>query len=324
MIRMHFCDADLRQITFAPAPNALWETALSVRLLLGAQTSRSWSRPGVRRLHQQVRGSLAERAGVLAPLVPPKNFIPTFLLQPDAGDFATGVKQASQTTSSNLAFDLSELSPAQQAGRWAQELADGASWARQTLASDLNRYFTSSVEPLWPQIQAEAAADRTLRAETLLRGGVDALLATLHPDCRWQPPTLYIPFGDDHDIALPGHGLLLIPSYFAPRLIVTYRPDAASVLTYPIFVGGQSTDQADVLGPLLGRTRAAVLAALRDPATTTSVAERVGTSLGSASQHATVLRNAGLVSTTRIGGAVLHTLTPLGQALLRSGPNVGS
>ncbi|MEV1178870.1 winged helix-turn-helix domain-containing protein, partial [Nonomuraea sp. NPDC049784] len=72
------------------------------------------------------------------------------------------------------------------------------------------------------------------------------------------------------------------------------------------------------------RTRAAVLATLRAPATTTSVAERVGISLGSASQHTTVLRNAGLISTTRTGGAVLHTLTPLGQALLHSGPNVGS
>ncbi|MGI5487737.1 ArsR/SmtB family transcription factor [Microtetraspora malaysiensis] len=316
MMRMHFSDADLRQIAFAPAPNALWETALSVRLLRGARTGRSWSRPGVQWLHRQVSGSLAERAGVLAPLVPPKSFVPGFLLQPDAGDFAAGVKLASETPSSYLALDMSVLSPAQRAGRWAQDLSDGTPEARQTLARDLHRYFTSSVEPLWPQIQTEAAADRTLRAETLLRGGVDALLATLHPDCHWQPPILHIPIDLDHDITLGGRGLLLIPSYFAPRPMVTYNPDATTLLSYPLHVGDRPTGPADALGPLLGRTRATVLAILRDPATTTVVAERAGISLGSASQHTTVLRNAGLISTTRMGGAVLHTLTPLGSALL--------
>ena len=42
-------------------------------------------------------------------------------------------------------------------------------------------------------------------------------------------------------------------------------------------------------------------------------------SLASASQHAAVLREAGLVVTLRHGNAVLHTLTPLGAALLRGG-----
>jgi DNA-binding transcriptional ArsR family regulator len=53
--------------------------------------------------------------------------------------------------------------------------------------------------------------------------------------------------------------------------------------------------------------------------TTSELARRVGVSLASASQHASVLREAGLVHTLRQGGAVLHTLTPLGAALLRGG-----
>ncbi len=55
----------------------------------------------------------------------------------------------------------------------------------------------------------------------------------------------------------------------------------------------------------------------RHPATTTETADRVGISLPSASQHTSVLRNAGLITTTRTGTAVLHTLTPLGTALLQ-------
>ncbi|MEV4243788.1 winged helix-turn-helix domain-containing protein [Streptosporangium canum] len=324
MMRLHFSDTDLRRITFAPAPNALWETVLSVRLMGGAPTGRTWSRPGVRHLHRQVKGSLPERAGVLAPLIAPKSPVPGFLLQPDAGDFAASVELVRETPDSRLAIELSLLSPAQRAGRWAGELADGTPWARQTLADDLYGYFASTVEPLWPRIQAEAAADRALRSETLLRGGVDALLATLHPDCRWRPPTLHIPVTSDHDFPLCGRGLVLIPSYFVPRPMVMYQDHAATVLVYPIFAADRRTGPGDVLGRLIGRTRAAVLATLRDPATTTSVAERVGISLASASEHTTVLRNAGLISTTRTGGAVLHVLTPLGEDLLYSGSNPGS
>jgi DNA-binding transcriptional ArsR family regulator len=45
----------------------------------------------------------------------------------------------------------------------------------------------------------------------------------------------------------------------------------------------------------------------------------VGISLAAASQHASVLRDAGLITTHRQGSAVLHVLTPLGAELLRGG-----
>ncbi len=38
--------------------------------------------------------------------------------------------------------------------------------------------------------------------------------------------------------------------------------------------------------------------------------------ISSISQHTTVLRDARLIRTTRIGKSVLHTLTPLGESLL--------
>ncbi|GAA0823009.1 hypothetical protein ACFQVD_34090 [Streptosporangium amethystogenes subsp. fukuiense] len=45
-------------------------------------------------------------------------------------------------------------------------------------------------------------------------------------------------------------------------------------------------------------------------------AYRVGISPATASQHTAVLRNAGLLTTGRMGGAVLHTPPPPGSALL--------
>jgi DNA-binding IclR family transcriptional regulator len=59
-----------------------------------------------------------------------------------------------------------------------------------------------------------------------------------------------------------------------------------------------------------------VLRTVGPGATTTQIARRAGTSLTSASRHTTTLRNAGLLRSDRDGVTVLHTLTPLGKALL--------
>ncbi|MET9879543.1 winged helix-turn-helix domain-containing protein [Actinacidiphila glaucinigra] len=99
-----------------------------------------------------------------------------------------------------------------------------------------------------------------------------------------------------------------MPSYFGGPALM-YRPEKPTVLIYPMHAGGAATRSTDTLGPLLGRTRAAVLAAARHPANTTTIAERASVSLPSASQHTTVLRNAGLLTTTRTSSAVLHALT---------------
>lgn len=62
----------------------------------------------------------------------------------------------------------------------------------------------------------------------------------------------------------------------------------------------------------LGRTRAAVLLTVADRAgcTTTELSITAGVSVSTASEHTTVLRQAGLITTTRHHKAVLHTMTP--------------
>nr|WP_204008201.1 winged helix-turn-helix domain-containing protein [Virgisporangium aurantiacum] len=71
------------------------------------------------------------------------------------------------------------------------------------------------------------------------------------------------------------------------------------------------------LARLVGRTRAAVLFAARTRPTTSELARRVGISAASASEHATVLREAGLITTHRHRNTVRHTLTRIGVDLLR-------
>ena len=78
-------------------------------------------------------------------------------------------------------------------------------------------------------------------------------------------------------------------------------------------------DEETALAALVGRNRAAVLRTIADGCSTTELAGRVGISLAAASQHASVLRDAGLITTHRQGSAVLHVLTPLGAELLHAG-----
>ena len=62
-----------------------------------------------------------------------------------------------------------------------------------------------------------------------------------------------------------------------------------------------------------------MLRTIADGCSTTELADRVGIWLAAASQHASVLRDAGLMGAHRQGGAVLHVLTPLGVELLHAG-----
>jgi DNA-binding transcriptional ArsR family regulator len=315
-MRLHFTAADLRNVTLG-APDALGEAALSVRRLRAGPDGGQAARPWLGKWLRQTRTGVADRAGILLELVPRQGSFPDFLIQLE-NDLDTGVSQAARTPAERLASELAQLPVSARAARRLRDLAQGTAGARQGLAGDLRRYFGSCLAEVWPLVQADAVADRALRAETLLRGGVDGLLATLGVLWRWEPPVLGIPWPGTHhvDVPLCGRGLVLVPSLFGGPALM-YRPEEPTVLVYPMHAGAAASGGADALGPLLGRTRAAVLAAVREPASTTSLAERAGVSLPSASQHAAVLRNAGLITTTRVGGAVLHSLSPLGEALLR-------
>jgi DNA-binding transcriptional ArsR family regulator len=77
----------------------------------------------------------------------------------------------------------------------------------------------------------------------------------------------------------------------------------------------QDPRSSEDLDRLIGRTRAAVLTALAAPASTTGLAARTGIPVSSVSEHLSVLRANGLVSTTRTGRFLVHHRTTLGLAL---------
>jgi DNA-binding transcriptional ArsR family regulator len=154
------------------------------------------------------------------------------------------------------------------------------------------------------------------------------LLSTLHADVWWRPPVLHVrdgAAGVERDVFLNGRGLLLLPSFFCwPAPVVVHEPGTRAVLLFPVVRHPGWVDHARAMAgaagrvtTLLGVTRAAILTAIAGPGrSTTQIAQSVGVSLPTVSQHTSVLRNAGLITTRRRGVAVIHEITELGIALL--------
>jgi DNA-binding transcriptional ArsR family regulator len=148
-------------------------------------------------------------------------------------------------------------------------------------------------------------------------GGVDLLLATLHPDIAWTYPVLTLLCVDKVEYHLHGQGIRLAPTYFLTRPSVLDRPDGRFEVYYPARSDLEGLSHAGCpLQLLLGRTRAAVLKTVGAGATTSQIALRLGISVASASEHATILRNAGLIASARLRNAVVHSRTPLGADLV--------
>ena len=191
------------------------------------------------------------------------------------------------------------------------------------------RYRQLALAPYWERIRLLIDADRRRRARILLDGGIEALLATLHPALRWQRSSdvagrsaLQVPTVDGRPpgrVDLAGRGLILQPSVFVFRGAALWTDESGqNVLLYG--VSCELSEPADDLGAiagLIGRTRAVILDTLGGgAATTTELARAAGLSLAAASQHTSVLRGCGLISTQRQGRARLHAPTPLGATLL--------
>jgi DNA-binding transcriptional ArsR family regulator len=194
--------------------------------------------------------------------------------------------------------------------------------ALRQLGNAITHYHRTALAPYQGQLRAAIRADRDRRGATLLTGGVDALLRDLHPGVNWQPPVLQVLDYPDHDVHLDGRGLVLLPSMFCRRRPVTLRDtDRPPVLVYPVtpglgWLGPTPQGTTDPIADLLGRTRAAILRTATTPCTTTELAGRAGLSPPAASRQATVLREAGLITTHRDGGRVIHQVTALGIAVL--------
>ena len=190
------------------------------------------------------------------------------------------------------------------------------------IASALEAAWHELLAADWPQLRALCERDVVHRAGQLSESGWVAALDGLHPRVRWRQGAIEMLQSAEHrTVVLGGQGLLFVPSVFLwPQVAAHMDEPWPATLIYPArgiaaLWESPATAIRGALGDLVGRTRAGLLSALDQPASTTQLARSLRLATGAVGDHLAILHGAGLVTKARSGRSVLYRRTPLGDAL---------
>ncbi|MEO3851884.1 helix-turn-helix domain-containing protein [Streptomyces sp. B8F3] len=306
----------------------MWEVVLSLQALQTAHAALALD-PWRRRVRADlVDAGLGETLGALQRLCPEAAYFPDFLT-PSANGGRTldaELEQVLRTPKARLRKEIGLLCAEGDPPRGARRLADGDPAALRRLGEAVRRYDAVAVAPYRKAIRSAAAADRPVRVEAALREGAEGLLASYAPEVTWRGDRLECAYPVSREFALDGRPLTMIPSFFCTRTPVALAdPELPPVLVHPLtpapgwLPGSAPGHSGESLVRLIGLTRARVLEVLDRPMSTGRIADALYVAPASASRHAAVLREAGLVRSERRGHCVLHRRTDLGEALLSGG-----
>ena len=327
--RIHFTAEDLERIQVGPTLGPLAETVLAMGMLRCGRHQPALLGPW----RSQVKGRLTSQMAPLTDLFPVgSKGVDLCMLTGTAPTFEQGVKALISAPAEHVLTEMewTDRTAGLPASAWAVAEAGGAGRIR--LADAVQAAHRALVEPYWPRVHACLHAEQVSRLRVLAAGGPERLLTSIQSEwVRWRPPVLEVLVPGHTEMHLQGRGIVLVPSVFvgeAPSL--HENPNDCTAVPWLVLppadhqvdrrrLWDQPRARGAALAALVGRNRAAVLSAVAHGCTTTELADRVGISLASASQHASVLRDAGLITTRRQGSAVLHVLTPLGAELLQAG-----
>lgn len=326
MLRIHFTAADLSLLTVSNTVDPMWEVVASTFRLRRPEGGRIFGR-----WREGLRGALPAAARKLLDVVPPYGYVPDFFTPADSGTtLDDGIDVLSRTPVETVRTDLRELARGHRVPKWLAGAAWGQSQGLRELGGAVHAYHRACIEPHWKHISSAVKHDSARRTRVLEEHGPHQLLSTLHPAVRWRPPVLEVQFPVEQDLHLDGRGLRLVSSFFCMGMPTTYKdPALQPTLVYSIDHFALPDDECKwastkagdaALAALLGETRARVLRAIAaDSCSTTELARRTGTSPATASEHASVLRNAGLIKRRQSGRSTMHIATALGKDLLLGG-----
>lgn len=329
-LRIAVGNEDLTTTRFALSP--LWELSHALRLLAGDPLQRDEPvlRPWLVRARDRYLALAHETdIEVILALHPPGW----------GADFLSPVPAGLSSTIDDLLAQVRSTPPEQAHREVAEALRRQPRVdprVRRILASDqvaaraadvLAAAWQALLEPEWHLLRAILERDVVYRAGQLATRGWSAALAGLHANLSWHQGRIeHSRWPGDEQAELGGRGLLFIPSVFIwPRLALTLDPPWPPALIYPargvaaLWEQPARTGSGNALDQLLGVSRAAILSALEEPASTTQLAVLLGQSIGGIGDHLAVLRAAGLVTRARSGRSVLYRRTPVGDALTAAG-----
>jgi DNA-binding transcriptional ArsR family regulator len=198
----------------------------------------------------------------------------------------------------------------EQPRRWLNSMADASldTWAM--------------IEPWWRV--AGPLFDREVRraGTAAVRGGLEALLNSLHPRISYRDGTLTFAHPYDRCVAQGRRRLVLVPMIAGrDALLVSFEHDDVCYIGYPVRPPGLGPQiplaaANGALALVLGPLRAAALRTLRQPLNVGELAAAVQCAPTTATYHVHHLAAAGLVSCERRGSSVVVSRTARGDELV--------
>ncbi|MEQ4207476.1 ArsR family transcriptional regulator [Actinopolymorpha sp. B9G3] len=325
---MVFTPDDMGRVRVTEDLDPMWEIVLSLHQMGARHTRASPYREWAGWVRTVARGRLAPVVAGLYELAPPQRYFPDFLTPaPTSTNLEAGIDEVLHVPRARLRSEMAKANGVSSRSSWLAGVAAGEPRQLRWLGSALRTYHDLALAQFHDQIATQLDDHRRGITRRMLSGGVHALLGSLARGIRWTPPVLTADYPADLTIDLGGRGLTLVPSFFCRGTPVTLaNAELDPVLVYPIGPPPHWMQPTDIrdgtdrhLAALIGGPRAALLRALTSPLGTTRLAARTGLSLSSTSEHTAILRNSGLVRSTRSGRYVVHSLTPLGQRMLAGG-----
>jgi hypothetical protein len=309
MVTIHLAGLDYARVRFAISP--LWESVAALRAQVAAQ--RAPISPWVARLDRRLRPLPLP---LLRRLVDPaQGYLPDFLAPPPTeadADFMAELAVMRRTPSEVVARELARAGLRMARAEVREALP--------RLADEIRHLWENGVRPDWAELHAILERDIVFRARQLARDGIERVLAGLHPGITTRGQRVQIASPTTSRCAPKGRGLMLVPSVFAwPDVFVVVAQPWRPTIAYPtrgVALVLEPVPTVRALELLAGATRARVLLASRNGATTGEIAAALRLTSGAVSHQVVRLRAAGLVRSLRAGHFVIHELTARGKALV--------
>jgi DNA-binding transcriptional ArsR family regulator len=289
------------------------------------------SRPGRSPVH--ARWAVANRSTLtcldvpeLVTLLDGDCYFPDFLSPPPQDPATTVEDQLEvliQTSAEQIHTEITMSAAGREHTADLDELLRDPIEARDLLAEQLRKCWDMLIRPIWPRLQDVLRTDIDYRTRQFGEGGLAKVLGSVHPGVTINHGRILLPTFSSGRLDLDERGLLLVPSVFAAHIGVMMVPPWQPSLVYQ--ARGSATLWEDVPAPegdpltgVVGRTKARLLRALDEPASTTTLAERLGVAPSTISEHVKALAAAGLLSGRRAGRSVNYSRSSLGDELVSS------
>jgi DNA-binding transcriptional ArsR family regulator len=207
-------------------------------------------------------------------------------------------------------------------GQVPEAFEGSTSAALRRIVRALRQLWETCFEPYWPRMRAVLEADVVYRGRQIAQAGVATMLNGLSSRIDYDHGVVSVRLSTalDREQAIDGNGLTLVPTMFTRRASAPVGEGPPMIL-YSARGQGALWEAERIANPaavaaVLGETRASLLAALGDPASSTELGVRFGVTASAVNQHLRVLRDAGLLVSTRYGRSVLYLRSELGTSLL--------